>query len=131
MQPNLNLSGTDLLALKKVMAFLGRVTYKPNWHFTAETYEPGSVYIRIRWAAPDSFYPERIANLTSLYSYSSNSIIEGGDKAIAGMVQHAISLAEMHEINEWFKIDGKFYKDPHPEFNNEVWVDNSNNLMYT
>lgn len=36
-------------------------------------------------------------------------------KAFLKLIHHNILQVELHEINEWLRIDGEFINDPHPE----------------
>ena len=37
------------------------------------------------------------------------------DDAFIYLCYSAVRMFEMHELDEWFKVDGKHHKDPHPE----------------
>ena len=37
-------------------------------------------------------------------------------KEILGFIYCMLREMELHEIDEWFKLDGYHVKDPHPEF---------------
>ena len=43
-----------------------------------------------------------------------------GDEVILQQVHMMVRKLEEHETNEWFKVDGKCYKEPHPEVKKEA-----------
>jgi hypothetical protein len=99
-----------------------KFTYKPGWRIIAHR-EPSKM-------APDAFVITVIAKVPNVDN--PDEMIEIGrpnmytlaDIASASyewkdyfhhMVLALIRKIEMHEIDEWLKIDGKNFRNPHPE----------------
>lgn len=99
----------------EIEATLRRVSYKPGWRFTVDDrMHDDEVTIVLQHDTPDVNDPENIITVTTLTrglreTYSNEEIL------LRGVVPKLIRQMEYHEIDEWFKIDGKHVRDPHPE----------------
>lgn len=81
--------------------------YKPGWqmdYLWNDIAQCGN--LSLAWTAPDSYHPERTTNVMA-YSAINPKL------DITGQVYEAIKLAEMHELAEFFVVDGKRPFDPH------------------
>jgi hypothetical protein len=106
----------DVNAVQKV---LDRLTYKDGWTFHCRVYtgsdghrEP---YIEARHTEPDSRNRENVIEgfarrwpMGWPYHPYSNS-----PHVIVAWVRHALHEWEVHESNEWLRLDGERVHDPH------------------
>lgn len=114
---------------------LKTITYKPGWSF--KLLSPKD---RARFGDPfgddffgDDFLCELIITATVHDAYRPDRMIEVTSREVidlrivnmmvppsngsifASIVHHAITKLEMHEVNEFFRVNGKHFIDPHPE----------------
>ena len=107
-----------------VRRVLERINFMPNWKFKMQKMEESyytSGLVEIMVQSPlimDSISGEdsgtRISNIISL---DPDHIIKSTDYArmIVEIIYKSIADMFEHEVQEWFKVDGKFLREPHPE----------------
>ena len=96
--------------------FMERVTYKPGYQFSVWRAPDGSsLYVTLSSAPlPDAeglkpeAQPVHCANMVDFQVLCTE---ENRQYYAAKLIEDL----ERHEINEWFKVDGKCVKGPHPE----------------
>lgn len=104
-----------------------RILYKPGWtvRFSQGNYDNYDLRIMhnevpdsSKFKELDSYSNEEFLNERMPLTLNSSIHIETFNKMNAGeffnFVFEQIRAAEMHEIKEWFKIDGKYLRNPHP-----------------
>lgn len=90
---------------------IGRFNYKPSWEFLADEdgREPGIPYVLFSfWAEDSRGTGERIR----VIYYKRLPQWSDPRSAVQALID-VIEAAEAHEIQEWFRIDGKAPFDPH------------------
>lgn len=103
--------------LQWAQGLLNRFEYKPGWVFTLHRYaEQGdSVRLEVAFMAPDSRHPRSDKNfpITGVFDIPENVYREFSDADFWVWLHRVIEFVERHEMDEWFKIDGKMMTDPH------------------
>lgn len=103
----------DKSPLSKVQRALSRLSYKPTFRFEAfQSSDGDQIEIRIVHVAPDSRDGFTPIPLTSFSIFNADAAHL--DEAVFYLVRRQIHEMELHEIDEWLKIDGKHVKNPHP-----------------
>lgn len=104
-----------------VKQFLRRFSYKPDWTFTLrETFNPEELIVDIASSPMQNADHPDPKNLTRVYSACVLSWMAlARSSEMEARLTHAlvnsIQALELHEVNEWAKLDGKHITDPHPE----------------
>jgi hypothetical protein len=101
---------------------VARITYKPGWKIRCQP-GPGNLppevahLIEFRIVGTVSEVQTQIVRTGTLTFEEVNwrDDYDAIDEFIYRYVFDLIQLAEMHELYEFFKIDGINYRDPHPE----------------
>lgn len=96
-----------------------RVTYKPGWKFNLGTqnfpkhpYDPLNLYIT-RDEVADVDGPGKTTTLTFIASIDQETAREMlAEEFVRHFIGTAIRDFEMHELDEWFKLDGKCVFEP-------------------
>lgn len=101
-----------LLTLAEVKAVVESITYKPGWKIEA-TYDKwsDSVMFEVRWMTDDSYHPERRIQVAMAERYPIN--IFRSPATVIDIVRGLIHRAEKHESDEWLRVDGVLFHDPH------------------
>jgi hypothetical protein len=94
-------------AITRVVA---RLTYKPNAKIWVEC---GHTLVMVL-DVPDRDHPERTVPVVSRQDVPP-SMVDGGDseEEIVNWVRNCLGQLEDHEKDEWLKLDGKRWRDPH------------------
>jgi len=99
--------------------WLSKITYKPNWKFELEEdrntptrFMQNFLYLRITTHQPNADRSLQSVLLTSSHALSPEAFMDKSHFLM--IVEHAIRDAEMHEVDEWLKFDGKHIRHPHP-----------------
>ena len=113
---------------ERLEAFLRVFTYKPGWELRAErSWTEGlpyggreeEIFLWIQFETPDVNHPERTIPVGKRcrlpYSLAFESGILGPDVMLAEWVVHMIKDIEIHEADEWARLDGVPIHDPHPK----------------
>jgi hypothetical protein len=103
----------------EVVALIQRVTYKPGWKLRT-TVEPAVrgwgfpvVRVQLTYRAPASDGSGASVEFHGEASLSVDDRTEP-DRVLAWLTAF-IQRSELHEMDEWLKVDGKHVRDPHPE----------------
>lgn len=95
----------------EVLKFLERLKYKPGWSFHGR-FEAGYLVFRIIATVPCS-------DTKSLTNIAHQDMIKAKFKDEGHLTQYVkarLRIAENHELDEWFRLDGERVTEPHPEY---------------
>jgi hypothetical protein len=106
----------DRAALDRVAALLERVDYKPGhrWYVRREQ-DVVLVYLEAR--VPNAYYPKQLITRVSYHAFP-DVLFEHAltpEEFFFGGLRSLIREFELHEADEFFKVDGKALYDPHLE----------------
>lgn len=99
----------DAMTFEQAQEILARITYKPGWKI--ELVDFGFVKVSIRHKATDANDPNRTIDIRFEQGVE---LIHTDEKRLVDWIFICVRAAEIHEIEEWFKIDGHCFRDPHP-----------------
>jgi hypothetical protein len=95
----------------EVTAFLRRVTYKPGWVLDTRHVGEGQLCLQWTFLAPCAVTGEPSTQLTGM------QLVEpaffDNEKAVERFVRHQLRNIELHELDEFFKVDGIAPYYPH------------------
>lgn len=99
---------------------ISKISYKPGWEI--RTYQ-ALVFTEIVITAlrnnSDEWSPQRDADeygkiiITSKYRLSGSEVHHLTKDILKARIQDFILRAEVHEIEEWLRVDGKRFREPH------------------
>ena len=94
--------------LKLFEETLAKLTYKPGWTF--DTYAGYLLQVNLKTINVHAPYEEVTVTATQ------NIPLLGveDEQGVVKMVGKMIRELELHEVNEWFKFNGKVVEEPHP-----------------
>lgn len=101
-----------MLSIREVQDHLARVTYKSGWSFEAYDGRWEGHHIVINTQVPDAYLPGKTVTLDV---HSMLPPLESVD-ALNRWLMWRLARIEVHEMREFFRIDGKIVDDPHAEF---------------
>lgn len=104
-----------MLTTKEIQDHLARVTYKPGWSFEAYDGKWEGQHIVIRTSVPNAYNTKEN---TDLDVHSMLPPIPDTNYLNSWLMWRVARL-EVHEVREFFKVDGKIVDDPHAPFANE------------
>lgn len=96
---------------------LDRIKYKPGYAFNITRVSPdNSVYLDM-YMLDITAHVLDAANPTEKIRLNFSAAFDPQDINLPfeEFVLNQIKIMEMHEVNEWFKIDGFHLNEPHPE----------------
>lgn len=109
------------LTLEDVQEELAKITYKPGWSLSAHRgyyATPNYFDLVIKMDAPDSTNPDEVIPVGTsrpLSFYRLSMADSPWQEIFHEEVYRAICWLEMHEVKEFFKVNGQHFVDPHPE----------------
>jgi hypothetical protein len=104
--------------LERLRAIVSRVTYKPRWRLGVWDQSPPyhqHAVLYVTYFAPNALCPENEVPLMLLEAFSLERLETLPDEYILREIYRLVRRAELHELDEWLKVDGKCVTDPHPE----------------
>lgn len=107
----------------RLKSLLARITYKNGWDvFVYPAYsdwglmhEDDAMVLSVQHREPNIERPKDVVVLVMNEPLSSRQVDRMSDAEIIAFVFHCVTKAEIHEMEEWFKVDGVCFRDPHPE----------------
>lgn len=99
---------------EQFIVFVQRLSYKPNW--AIETLDPFgglAVILVVRFKAPDSTAPDHEVTVCLRKAVHPESIEHWKDDDASRFIQETIYDIELHEADEWLRLDGALVHDPH------------------
>lgn len=101
-----------MLSTAEIQSYLTRVSYKPGWVFSYYEGRWEGPHLRIYCAeVPDSFTPGETTVLDIHCFLSPNDIAD--TTALNRYLMYRLGRIEMHEMREFFKVNGKVVSSPH------------------
>jgi hypothetical protein len=92
----------------EIIAILSRVDYKSGWEILVGNYGTRAIAMQWRWTATDAGLggpEEQLTREWALYGLN--------DEEVVRTAYLAAQQAEVHECQEWFRLDGKSIYSPH------------------
>ncbi len=95
---------------------VGTITYKPDIFIKFDLdlmMGPGIARVSLSRRAEDATHPDR-----PIIEICSMGAIDFGRADREAVLRHVFSFVsefEMHELKEWFKVDGRCFENPHPD----------------
>lgn len=110
---------------ERMKAVIGRLTYKPTWRFIVEQGERGA------WAPPSwcddllftvwlthqdrDVATGRMEHFTSRHVFDAQAVARMPEEHLVEELRRLVIRAELHEVDEWLRLDGVCVVEPHPE----------------
>lgn len=93
------------------------ITYKPRTFINlSRHYACDNVILQVAFVGvPDAENPTSPTQINSQYSMSPRMFEHMERRDFIHLVHSQIVKMEMHEVDEFFKIDDKHFREPHPE----------------
>jgi hypothetical protein len=106
-----------MLTLAQVKAHLERISYKPGWSIKAYQGRWEGLHLVINTCVQDAFKPDTMVTLDvhSFIPYPETA------QELERWLMWRLARIEVHEMREWFKVDGKVIDSPHaPEADKDL-----------
>lgn len=100
-----------MLTLPDIQGALDRITYRPDWTFTAYEDQWEGPHLLIVAPVPNSYRPTETVDL----GIRSPLPPMPDTEALHRWLAWRLGRVENHEMREWFKVDGRPLFDPHAE----------------
>ena len=103
--------------ITRIEEIISRIKYKPN--VTIRCYRElvfDDVVIEVCALVIDAEDFSKQITIISKGFFRTEAIQAMGEKELILAISRQLKVLELHEIDEFFKVDGKHIKDPHPEF---------------
>lgn len=100
-----------MLTMREIQEHLEKVTYKPGWAFQAYEGLWEGHHVVIDAYLPDSYHPGQgvTVNIHSMLPPLEDT------RALERWLMWRLGRIEIHEMREFFKVDGTVVSDPHAE----------------
>lgn len=99
------------------MKLVERLSYKPNSHFIVRHDSSGdSVEVVVETKCDDA--TERSTTKVSVFmvaTFNQDELLVFDERTAINRIRRAVIELEMHEVNEFLKLDGVHVVDPHPD----------------
>ncbi len=106
------------LSLKTVHSIVARVTYKPSTIITVDVLNRTICEFIIERQTTDVQHRQRVIPLRLVRRVPIYAMCSERD-VIEFIRYELITAFEQHEADEWFKVDGQQFVNPHPNERNE------------
>lgn len=106
------------MKLKDLEDLLKRITYKPEFQMICRI-ESCADLIDIRFSrmVKDATGMQKgYIPLYQIISFTGDALEHMDEKEMLMRIYNGLIEFEIHEMNEWLKVDGKCFKEPHPGY---------------
>lgn len=100
-----------MLGYREVEDALRRFTYRPGWKFLLRPNDYEGVDLRIECSVGNSYQPNSNVDL-GIDSVVPTTMMGTVDDFYTWLLWR-LQCIESHECQEWFKVDGAAWRDPH------------------
>jgi hypothetical protein len=101
------------MTFREIEEFISRITYKPDIRLKVhKILNYDEIAVTLYRDVIDVMEMNRPLTLTSNILFKESTV---NAERLLGIVVELIKTSELHEVNEWLKLDGKYINDPHPE----------------
>lgn len=80
-------------------------TYKPGWRLVVRPAAAGFAYLEVNAPVYDSAPPTRSMNISISYAFGLSDF--ANLRKFYAFVRSCVERTEVHEFNEWFRVDGR------------------------
>lgn len=102
--------------LERIHGIIKRIQYKPNIAISAHLdYATDFIMCRVSGQVQNADNFNETANISTIQSQNIRTFEVMTDDQVVHFFYRMIRHFENHEIDEFFKIDGQHFRDPHPE----------------
>lgn len=105
------------MMIQEAIEICDRLSYKPKARILAmrSRHDYSYLEIMVSGLTEDALKPGIVAEPKLFHVLSKAAIAEMNQDQFLTYVRKMLIDLETHEVDEWFKIDGFYVKDPHPE----------------
>jgi hypothetical protein len=105
------------MTFAEVESFVARITYKPQSTLTVwKNSSCDGISLLFTKYVVDVADNSRVIPLVNSYS---STYLPRDQEELIHMINTVVRTLELHEINEWLKLDGRCVVEPHPELKKE------------
>jgi hypothetical protein len=105
---------------ERLSSLLARIDYKPGYRLRIES-QPTYVNVvgtsrkpdATRWRQHDEHQQRMIEIFTAISFERYQGMVEN-ERALLEQIFQMLVSEETHEVQEWFRVDGRHYRHPHP-----------------
>ena len=99
-----------VLTRDEIRDIVASISYKPGFKIELTKIDAHSCEFDVQMQVKDTYKPgNTIVHSTHCFSLG----YFGRKEHLIEFIRHAITTLELHERDEWFKVDGKLLNDPH------------------
>jgi len=95
----------------EIIRIVNSITYKPGYRIVAEQLDIDVIRLTLLVEVPDSNDPSRNAHLKLIECFSPFACRDR--RLLFVIVRSLLERFEMHEMDEWLKVDGVRVTEPH------------------
>lgn len=100
---------------ERLRGIVDRVTYKPDWQFLVRPASYEAAYLTVVHMEQDVEKPDEEISVGSTKMVTGLGMEDLTDEQVIEFVVRPLIMdAEVHEIDEWLKLDRKHIRNPHP-----------------
>jgi hypothetical protein len=104
-------------ALSVMEHLVSRLSYKPNTKLSVMECSGGSIVVRFFMCVPD--ITRRVSDgfgVNNMVAMEPEHILNQTEDHLIHVIQAMIVQTEMHEVDEWLRVEGVPVRDPHPDW---------------
>ena len=104
-----------MLSKREITELMTVLTYKPGVTFTVR-FSDGpldAVHLTITRAAPDASDPQARTIPLSFTIWMERAALDNGAQFLGWLWEQVLTM-EAHEAEEWFRVQGRRFRKPHP-----------------
>ena len=111
---------TKFYSTTDVLKFLGKFTYKPGYKLQfwldgeRKPWSENSIVMNMVIPVPDSVgSDQKPITIVFTQAIDARAMVHGGPDFVGNRLKDFILQWERHEMDEWFRYEGKMLNDPH------------------
>ena len=102
------------MSLEEAEAVLKRVSYKPGYHFEISAIGLRVDLMLVQLQRPDADGGDRKLDLVCRCPLPADQLESLDEAGLIMLVSQQAAWLELHEMDEWLRLDGKRLREPHP-----------------
>lgn len=104
------------MSIAEAVAIVARLTYKPGWKLHAQIIkETDRMVFHAGKVEPDAEGVNSPSDVSYASVLTAEALARMDERGFLAWIFDVVSQRELHEVEEWLRLEGRPLREPHPE----------------